>query len=162
MASTRSWLDNLKIRVSAGTAGNGLISNAYAYMSLMGFAQSSAVVSGGQPFKYATAPTPVPDGLTWEKATTYDLGLDLEMLNGRFNLTADIYRRNTTDMYVVGAELPAVSAGVTGNAEIRTAAGGIGAVNIVVNAAPGQSEQAIADAVMRRMQSEVSKKGAVW
>lgn len=60
------------------------------------------------------------------------------------------------------AELPAVSAGVTGNAEIRTAAGGIGAVNIVVNAAPGQSEQAIADAVMRRMQSEVSKKGAVW
>ena len=108
MASTRSWLDNLKLRVSAGTAGNGLISNAYAYMSLMGFAQSSAVVSGGHPFKYATAPTPVPDGLTWEKATTYDLGLDLEMLNGRFNLTADIYRRNTTDMYVVGAELPAV------------------------------------------------------
>ena len=30
------------------------------------------------------------------------------MLNGRLSIVADIYRKNTTDMYVVGPELPAV------------------------------------------------------
>lgn len=101
------WLDNLKIRLSAGTAGNGLISNAYAYMSTMGLSKSS-VVDNGNIFKYTSAPSPIPDGLTWEKATTYDIGLDFEALNGRLNFTADVYRRMTTDMYVSGDELPAV------------------------------------------------------
>ncbi|MGN1212372.1 MAG: SusC/RagA family TonB-linked outer membrane protein [Candidatus Cryptobacteroides sp.] len=101
------WLDNLKIRLSAGTAGNGLISDAYAYMSTMSLTKGS-VVDGGNIFKYTAAPTPIPDGLTWEKATTYDIGLDFEALNGRLNFTADVYRKLTTDMYVVGEELPAV------------------------------------------------------
>lgn len=107
MASSRSWLDNLKIRLSAGTAGNGLISDAYAYLPLMELNMSS-VVSGGSTFRYTQSPAPVPDGLTWEKATTYNIGLDFEAFNGRLNFVGDIYRRNTTDMYVVGAELPAV------------------------------------------------------
>ncbi|MGN1232346.1 MAG: SusC/RagA family TonB-linked outer membrane protein, partial [Candidatus Cryptobacteroides sp.] len=102
-----SWLDNLKIRLSAGTSGNGLISNAYAYMSTMTLSKSS-VVDNGNIFKYTSAPSPIPDGLTWEKASTYDIGLDFEALNGRLNLTADVYRKMTTDMYVSGDELPAV------------------------------------------------------
>ena len=101
------WLDNLKIRVSAGTAGNGLISNAYAYMSTMSL-NTSSVLNNGAKFTYTSAPSPIPDGLTWEKATTYDLGVDFEALNGRLNFVADIYRKNTTDMYVTGDELPAV------------------------------------------------------
>ena len=36
-----AWLDNLKIRASVGSAGNGLISDAYAYLSSMSIAQSS-------------------------------------------------------------------------------------------------------------------------
>ncbi|MGM9768360.1 MAG: SusC/RagA family TonB-linked outer membrane protein [Candidatus Cryptobacteroides sp.] len=102
-----NWLDNLKIRLSAGTSGNGLISNAYAYMSTMSLSKSS-VVDNGNIFKYTSAPSPIPDGLTWEKASTYDIGLDFEALNGRLNLTADVYRKMTTDMYVAGDELPAV------------------------------------------------------
>lgn len=102
-----TWLDNLKIRLSAGSAGNGLISNAYAYLPLMEL-NTSGTVSNGSTFMYTQAPAPVPDGLTWEKATTYNIGLDLEVLNGRFAFSGDIYRKNTTDMYVVGAELPAV------------------------------------------------------
>ncbi len=107
MKSTKSWLDNAKIRLSVGTAGNGLISNAYAYLSTMGL-YDSTIADGGDKFKYTNAPTPVPDGLTWERNTTYNLGVDLEFLNGRLNFCADVYRKNTTDMYVVGAELPAV------------------------------------------------------
>ena len=76
-------------------------------MSTMGLSKSS-VVDNGNIFKYTSAPSPIPDGLTWEKATTYDIGLDFEALNGRLNFTADVYRRMTTDMYVSGDELPAV------------------------------------------------------
>lgn len=101
------WLDNLKIRVSAGTAGNGLISNAYAYISKMGISQSS-VLNNGAVFNYTSAPVPIPNSLTWEKATTYDAGLDFEAFNGRLNFSGDIYRKATTDMYVTGDELPAV------------------------------------------------------
>lgn len=107
MRSAKSWLDNLKIRLSAGTAGNGLISNAYAYLSTMSLNDSS-IADNGSKFKYTTAPTPIPDGLTWERNTTYNIGLDFEALNGRLNITGDVYRKMTTDMYVVGAELPAV------------------------------------------------------
>lgn len=101
------WLDNLKLRLSVGSSGNGLISNAYAYLSTMDISRSS-LVSNGALLNYTSAPSPIPDGLTWEKATTYDLGLDFEAFNGRLNFSADIYRKNTTDMYVLGPELPAV------------------------------------------------------
>lgn len=107
MRNTKGWLDNLKIRLSAGTAGNGLISNAYAYLSTMSLSDSS-IADNGSRFKYTTAPSPIPESLTWERNTTYNLGLDIEVLNGRLNFTGDIYRKMTTDMYVVGAELPAV------------------------------------------------------
>lgn len=102
-----AWIDNLKIRGSAGSSGNGLISNAYAYQSTMHI-KTSSVLSNGQPLSYTQAPAPIPDGLTWEKAVTYDLGLDFEALNGRLNFTGDIYRKHVLDMYVPGEELPAV------------------------------------------------------
>ncbi len=101
------WLDNLKIRLSAGSAGNGLISDAYAYLSTMTISQSS-LLNDGAVFNYTEAPTPIPSSLTWEKATTYDIGIDFEAFNGRLNFTGDIYRKATTDMYVAGDELPAV------------------------------------------------------
>lgn len=101
-----SWLDNFKIRVSAGTSGNGLISP-YKYLSTMSVGKTTVMVNGVSA-TYTTAPTPIPDGLTWEKASTYDLGADLDILKSRLNASFDIYKRYTTDMYVAGQELPAV------------------------------------------------------
>ena len=42
--------------------------------------------------------------------------------------------------------------------------GGTTVINnsITVNAAPGMDERQVADAVMRRMQTEISRKGRVW
>ena len=88
------WLDNLKLRVSVGSAGNGLISDTYAYLSTMSISQSS-LLNNGSVFNYTAAPSPIPDGLTWETATTYDLGVDFEAFNGRLNFSADIYRKKT-------------------------------------------------------------------
>ena len=36
--------------------------------------------------------------LTWEKTTTYDVGLDLALWDNRFSLSADWYYRKTTDL----------------------------------------------------------------
>ena len=115
------FLDNLKFRFSLGEAGNGLVSP-YQYLSTMSVSKSS-VVQNGNFLTYTNAPTPVPKSLTWEKVTTYDFGIDLDMFKNRFNLCFDIYRKNTTDMYVVGDELPAVygnSAPKGNNADMRT------------------------------------------
>ncbi len=104
MDGTKSWLDNLKIRVSAGTLGNGNV-DPYSYLELMNVAKTSILLDGG--FQtYTSLPTLIPDNLTWEKSTTYNVGLDTDMLKGRLSLGFDWYRRNTTDMYVAGPDLP--------------------------------------------------------
>ena len=116
-----SFLDNMKIRVSAGTAGNGQLTP-YSYMSTMSVA-SSNVVGNGQLLSYTNAPTPVPTGVTWERSSTNNLGVDLDMFKGRLGVTFDIYQKYTTKMYVVGQELPAVygnSAPKGNNADLRT------------------------------------------
>ncbi|SHE64474.1 TonB-linked outer membrane protein, SusC/RagA family [Mariniphaga anaerophila] len=104
MEGTKDWLDNLKLRASAGTLGNGNVSP-YSYLQLMDVGKTSLLLDGG--FQtYTDLPTLIPDNLTWEKSTTYDVGLDADLFKGRFNLGFDWYRRNTTDMYVTGPQLP--------------------------------------------------------
>ena len=107
MAGAKSWLDNLKIRASFGSTGNGQVDN-YLFLSKIAIKKNLGFLTGDSPLIYADKPSLIPDGLTWETVSTYDLGLDWEMLNGRLSIVADIYRKNTTDMYVVGPELPAV------------------------------------------------------
>ncbi len=101
-----SWLDNGKIRLSAGSLGNGNV-GAYSYIQTMSIAQSSVVVNGNR-VSVTSAPSPIPDGLTWERATTYDVGLDLDFLQNRLSFVGDYYHKYTTDMYTVGKALPAV------------------------------------------------------
>ncbi|WP_233377891.1 SusC/RagA family TonB-linked outer membrane protein [Maribellus sp. CM-23] len=106
MEGTKSWLDNLKLRASAGTLGNGNV-NPYSYLELMNVGKTSLLLNGG--FQtFTELPTLIPDNLTWEKATTYDIGLDADLFKGKLNVGFDWYRRNTTDMYVTGPDLPQV------------------------------------------------------
>ena len=111
MAGAKSWLDNLKIRASFGSTGNGQVDN-YLFLSKIAIKKNLGFLTGDSPLIYADKPSLIPDGLTWETVSTYDLGLDWEMLNGRLSIVADIYRKNTTDMYVVG---PATSRPYFGN-----------------------------------------------
>ena len=97
LSRAKNWLDNAKVRLSVGTAGNGLISNAYAYLSTMSLADAG-LSDGGSKFKYTNAPTPVPDGLTWERNTTYNIGVDLSAWKGLLGFTADAYYSRTTNM----------------------------------------------------------------
>ena len=91
---------NLKIRASYGSLGNGNVSP-YSFLELLSISTSGRVLNGLKN-KYTSAPAVMPDGLTWETATTTDVGLDFGMLNNRLQFNGDYYIRKTTDMYTVG------------------------------------------------------------
>src|SRR5690606_37218891 len=55
-----------------------------------------------------SAPNVLPDGLTWETATTVNYGVDLSLLRNKIMINADFYSRKTTSMFTAGRELPAV------------------------------------------------------
>lgn len=121
MEPLRSWMDNFKVRASVGSLGNGNV-DPYLYLSTVPISRTSVILDGGLQ-GYASTPTIIPSSLTWERATTYDVGIDLAFLNNRLSATFDYYRRNTTDMYTVGPTLPAVLGASTpkGNhAEMKT------------------------------------------
>ena len=100
------YISDLKFRGSYGSLGNGSISS-YAFQQAFKITQSTKVVNGVRS-QETQQPTVLPDGLTWEKATTKDLGLDLSALSNRLQITGDIYSRLTTNMFTVGKTLPAV------------------------------------------------------
>lgn len=121
MSATRSWLNNLKLRASVGSMGNGNI-DPYKYIDYMKISTTSVLI-GDALGSYTSAPGAIPLSLTWEKSTTYDFGLDADLLNNRLGIGLDWYRRNTTDMYTVGVSLPAVfgaAAPKGNNASLRT------------------------------------------
>lgn len=97
-------LSDIKIRASYGSLGNGNVAP-YSYMELLGIYTSGRVLNGLKN-KYTNAPGVMPDGLTWETATTTDIGADFGTLNGRLRFSGDYYIRKTTDMYTVGETLP--------------------------------------------------------
>ena len=106
LKEAKSWLNNLKLRANAGSLGNGAISP-FTYLSTMGVSQSGIAFDGALANKVSD-PSVVPANLTWEKVTTYDVGLDLDILKSRLSFSGDYYIRNTTDLYVNGPEIPAV------------------------------------------------------
>ncbi|MEB2780463.1 TonB-dependent receptor [Algoriphagus sp. C2-6-M1] len=106
MSNTKNWLDNLKIRSSYGTLGNGNVAP-YRYMETMTVAKTSVILDGIQK-GYTYLPGAIPNGLTWEKATTFDIGMDASLFSGKFTLSFDWYNRLTTDMFTYGEPLPNV------------------------------------------------------
>jgi TonB-linked SusC/RagA family outer membrane protein len=99
-------ISDLKLRASYGSLGNGNIAS-YAYQEQLAIAQSTIILNGVLP-QYTSAPSVLPNGLTWETATTSNGGLDFATLSDRLTFTGDIYVRNTSNMYTIGLTLPAI------------------------------------------------------
>ena len=89
MAGTKSWLDNLKFRVSWGLSGNSAIS---AYQTL---ATIKSIVPNSTDKTPMTMANPE---LTWEKTAALDFGLDFAFLNGRIYGSVDYYNSKTYDL----------------------------------------------------------------
>ncbi len=97
---------DVKIRGSYGSLGNGNIAP-YGYLEQFSISQSAYIHNGIRP-QYTSRPSVLPDGLTWEKSTTINAGLDFAMFSDRLRFVGDGYIRKTTDMYTIGLTLPAV------------------------------------------------------
>ncbi len=102
MASTGSWLDNLKIRASYGELGNQLLgSNYYPYISTMNSGIPSAyplILEGSSPELNILWPNLVSPHLTWERVISRNIGLDVTLLNAKLDVSFDAYTRDTKDM----------------------------------------------------------------
>jgi TonB-linked SusC/RagA family outer membrane protein len=99
-------ISDLKIRGSFGSLGNGNI-NPYSYEELLNISASGRMLNGVNN-QITSAPAVIPNGLTWETATTANVGLDMGMLSNRLHFTGDAYVRKTKNMYTTGPTLPDV------------------------------------------------------
>jgi len=117
----RSLVNDLRFSVSHGSMGNGN-GGAYQFQQTFNISQSGVIVNGSRP-QQTGAPAVLPDGLTWETATTTNVGMDADLLDNRLTLSADVYTRKTTDMFTTAITPPAVfgAAAPRGNyADLRT------------------------------------------
>jgi TonB-linked SusC/RagA family outer membrane protein len=105
MEWSRSWLDNLKFRANVGSLGNASIDD-YAFMSLMSISKTSIVLDGSKTSYTMSPSTFIPDSLTWETVTTYDIGLDFDMFRNRLSFSGDYYWRYTDDLLITGPDYP--------------------------------------------------------
>ncbi|MBB5437691.1 TonB-linked SusC/RagA family outer membrane protein [Pedobacter sp. AK017] len=103
--SIKNTVNEFKLRASYGSLGNGNI-DPYQFLQTMGVTRSPMVLGGIRP-NYTQLPNVIPDGLTWEKATTTNLGADISLFRNRLTTNFDWYIRRTTDMFTVGLPLPA-------------------------------------------------------
>ncbi|MEI3543217.1 SusC/RagA family TonB-linked outer membrane protein [Alistipes communis] len=114
MKWSRNWLDNFKIRANVGSLGNASI-DPYQFLSLMRTSNSasksiekSSILINGEQVPYTSWPTMVPASLTWETVTTYDIGVDFDLLRNRLSGSFDYYWRYTNDMLINGPDYPQV------------------------------------------------------
>lgn len=105
-----SWISDLKLRASWGITGNDNIGN-YIFdqtynAGLDYFLGTNTIVSAVALTRLAN-PT-----ITWETVKQYDIGLDAELFNNRLSITADYFKRNSTDILYGNFPIPA-TIGVT-------------------------------------------------
>lgn len=124
MKNTKSWLDNLKLRLSYGSLGNQNIDNWYQTYQTITYSSAAGVyLQDGKKTNIVSAPSLVSALLSWEKVESYNVGLDYGFLNNRLNGSFDFYVRNTKDMVGNAPELPAIlgtGVPVTNNTDLRT------------------------------------------
>lgn len=88
------FINNLKLRASYGVTGQDA-GNPFQYLD--GYQTGSSYgyeFVDGEWTTLVNSPALVNKFLTWYTAKTYDVGIDVELWNGLFGLTFDVYRRD--------------------------------------------------------------------
>lgn len=110
------WVNFLKLRASIGKTGNDNL-KAWRWMQTYGYTADKGLGFGrnGGVLGSALSPdaTPNPD-VTWDRSIKKNIGLDVEVLDGRLSLTYDRYWDHTTDMLMSLAGMPGVPISVGG------------------------------------------------
>ena len=102
MEGSRSWLDNLKLRYTFGTAGNNNIPSGVSTMLFQ--ANTSTWISQGNTYWSTTkvdGKTIMPnEKLTWETTLSHNVGLDFSFFRTRFNGSLELYYNDTRDLLI--------------------------------------------------------------
>jgi len=116
----KSWLDDLKIRLSWGKTGNQAISNTARYALYVADYGSDRVTStaydlllqqsGIFPSGYYASQTANPN-LKWETTIQYNAGIDYGFLGNRLTGTFDAYIKDVKDMLIIPAYLGSMGEG---------------------------------------------------
>ena len=95
------WLSDLKLRASWGETGNFLIPN-YASIGLL----SSYNTTFDGALTNGIAPSTISNqDLSWEKTTSFDIGLDFGFLNDRIYGSLEYFKSTTTDL-LLAVQIP--------------------------------------------------------
>lgn len=93
----RNWFDDLKLRLSFGTAGNNNIPSGQMVQT---FDVSNTTWVNGYTSYWAASKTMANPDLKWETTITRNIGLDFTTVNRVLNGTIDLYRNNTKDLLI--------------------------------------------------------------
>lgn len=88
-----TWIDDLKLRVSFGFAGNSPKPGMGGKYDILEATSSRFFTTPGYDII-----TPANDKLTWEKTRTINLGFDARLLRNRISLSLDYYSKYTKDL----------------------------------------------------------------
>ena len=98
MQGTKEWLDDLKLRLSYGTAGNNNIPSGQMTQSYE--SKETAWINGFNSY-WATSKTMANPDLKWETTITRNLGLDFTVLNSRLSGSVEAYLNTTKDLLIL-------------------------------------------------------------
>lgn len=103
----KAWLDMFKIRYSYGEVGNDILDSRFPYMS---FVDKSTSYNWGeygsnnvQGYRITTIGSA---NLTWETAKKNNLGVDLVLLGNKISVTADIFKDNRSNIFMIRGLMP--------------------------------------------------------
>ena len=99
------WLNNLKLRLSYGKAGNEAIG---VYETLAKMSNAALTMDGASATALYPSSRMGNSGLGWETTKTFNIGIDFGVLNNRINGNIDFYTSTTTDL-LLQRNLPKVS-----------------------------------------------------
>ena len=129
------FINFLKLRGSYGVMGNDRIPD-YIYLSLLN-GEATYVLGGDQALVNGNAlgALPNPD-VKWEEAKKFDVGVDMNFLNDKFDLTVDYFINNRDDLLIPnipvsgiygtgapGASSPTINAGSVRNKGLEVTLG---------------------------------------
>ncbi|MBC8004791.1 MAG: TonB-dependent receptor [Verrucomicrobia bacterium] len=103
MAGSKEWLDDLKLRLGWGMAGNDEVGDYNGFTTFRTHPQYSKYSLSGSPTSSAAGFDSNAfgnDDAKWEATTTTNIGLDITLFKGVLTFNIDAWERITTDMLV--------------------------------------------------------------
>lgn len=115
-------ISTFKLRYSVGSIGNQNVAN-YLYVGRMPIRTNLWwLTDSGRP-NYTLTPDLISPDITWETVTTDNYGLDITAFDQRLDVTFEIFKRTTEDMFGPAERLPALlgaNAPQSNNASLET------------------------------------------